>query len=65
MSEDDLSDFQASMGRIQSQPRIADGLYPELPPNGQGIAALRTLDIMEQFPLQEYGTQQRRRLCIS
>jgi len=29
----------------------------ELPPNTQGIAALMMLDMMEQFPLAEYGLQ--------
>ena len=27
----------------------------ELPPNGQGIAALSMLNIMENFPLEDYG----------
>ena len=29
----------------------------ELPPNGQGIAALSMLSLMEQFPLSEYGAE--------
>jgi gamma-glutamyltranspeptidase/glutathione hydrolase len=36
----------------------------ELPPNGQGIAALSMLNIMEQFPLAEYGQNSARALHI-
>ena len=37
----------------------------ELPPNGQGVAALSMLNIMEQFPLEDYGPQLARRRCTS
>ncbi|MBV9765692.1 MAG: gamma-glutamyltransferase, partial [Acidobacteriaceae bacterium] len=36
----------------------------ELPPNGQGIAALSMLNIMEQFPLSEYGQNSARALHV-
>jgi gamma-glutamyltranspeptidase/glutathione hydrolase len=36
----------------------------ELPPNGQGIAALSMLNIMEQFPLAEYGHNSVRALHV-
>ncbi len=36
----------------------------ELPPNGQGIAALSMLNIMEQFPLGEYGHNSVRALHV-
>ncbi|HTS83445.1 MAG TPA: gamma-glutamyltransferase [Myxococcaceae bacterium] len=36
----------------------------ELPPNGQGIAALMMLGVMEQFPLAEYGHGSARALHV-
>ena len=36
----------------------------ELPPNGQGIAALEMLNIMERFPLGEYGHNSTRALHL-
>ncbi|MBI5083467.1 MAG: gamma-glutamyltransferase [Acidobacteria bacterium] len=36
----------------------------ELPPNGQGIAALMMLNIMERFPLAEYGHNSARALHV-
>jgi gamma-glutamyltranspeptidase/glutathione hydrolase len=36
----------------------------ELPPNGQGIAALSMLNIMEQFPLAQYGHNSTRALHV-
>jgi gamma-glutamyltranspeptidase/glutathione hydrolase len=37
----------------------------EMPPNGQGIAALSMLNIMEQFPLQQYGHNSAQALHIA
>ncbi len=36
----------------------------ELPPNTQGIAALMMLDVMEQFPLRDYGLHDARALHV-
>jgi gamma-glutamyltranspeptidase/glutathione hydrolase len=36
----------------------------ELPPNGQGIAALEMLNIMEKFPLPDYGLNSTRALHV-
>jgi gamma-glutamyltranspeptidase / glutathione hydrolase len=36
----------------------------ELPPNGQGIAALEMLNLMERFPLSEYGFHSPRALHV-
>jgi gamma-glutamyltranspeptidase/glutathione hydrolase len=54
MSEGDLSDFQPEW--VDPISTTYHGwTVSELPPNGQGIAALSMLNIMEQFPLQDYG----------
>ena len=36
----------------------------EIPPNGQGIAALSMLNMMERFPLGEYGHDSTRALHV-
>lgn len=36
----------------------------ELPPNGQGVAALAMLNLMERFPLPQYGPQSARALHV-
>ncbi|HME90423.1 MAG TPA: gamma-glutamyltransferase [Myxococcaceae bacterium] len=54
MEGPDLAQFQAEW----VQPISTDyhgWTVTELPPNGQGIAALMMLNLMEQFPLAEYG----------
>ena len=54
MTLDDLRQFEPEwVAPIQSTYR-GWNVY-ELPPNTQGIAALMMLDLMEQFPLAEYG----------
>ncbi|HEX5482598.1 MAG TPA: gamma-glutamyltransferase family protein, partial [Terriglobia bacterium] len=50
----DLSQFQAQWVQPISTTYRGWTVY-ELPPNGQGMAALEMLNIMERFPLQNYG----------
>jgi gamma-glutamyltranspeptidase / glutathione hydrolase len=50
----DLADFQPEWVDPVST-TYRGWTVTELPPNGQGIAALSMLNIMERFPLSEYG----------
>ncbi|MCL4401461.1 MAG: gamma-glutamyltransferase, partial [Acidobacteria bacterium] len=50
----DLSEYQAEWVQPVSTDYRGWKVY-ELPPNGQGMAALEMLNIMERFPLGEYG----------
>jgi gamma-glutamyltranspeptidase/glutathione hydrolase len=52
--EDDLAEYKPEWVEPISTQYRGWSVY-ELPPNGQGIAALSMLNIMEQFPLREYG----------
>ncbi|HYG97671.1 MAG TPA: gamma-glutamyltransferase [Terriglobales bacterium] len=54
MALDDLAEFQAEWVIPISTTYRGWTVY-EIPPNTQGIAALMMLNLMEQFPLQEYG----------
>ena len=51
---EDFKDFQPEWVDPVSTTYRGWTVY-ELPPNGQGIAALSMLNIMEQFPMGEYG----------
>ncbi len=54
MSGEDLSEFSPEW--VEPISTTYHGwTVRELPPNGQGIAALEMLNIMEGFPLKEYG----------
>jgi len=54
MTPDDLAEFRADwVEPIQTTYR--GWKVSELPPNGQGIAALEMLNILEQFPVREWG----------
>jgi gamma-glutamyltranspeptidase/glutathione hydrolase len=54
MTAEDLHDFDAEwVDPISTTYR--DWRVYEIPPNTQGIAALMMLDLMEQFPLRDYG----------
>jgi gamma-glutamyltranspeptidase / glutathione hydrolase len=54
MSAEDLADFQAEWVDPVSTDYRGWKVY-ELPPNGQGMAALEMLNIMERFPLGQFG----------
>ena len=53
-TREDFSDFQPEWVEPISTTYRGWTVY-ELPPNGQGIAALSMLNIMEQFPMAQYG----------
>jgi gamma-glutamyltranspeptidase / glutathione hydrolase len=61
MTADDLSGFQGEWVDPISTTYHGWTVH-ELPPNGQGIAALEMLNIMEGFPLTEYGHNSTRAL---
>jgi gamma-glutamyltranspeptidase/glutathione hydrolase len=54
MTAADLGDFQAEWVEPISTTYRGWTVY-ELPPNGQGMAALEMLNIFERFPLQDWG----------
>ena len=54
MTAEDLRDFDAEWADPIST-TYRDWRVYEIPPNTQGIAALMMLDLMEPFPLREYG----------
>jgi gamma-glutamyltranspeptidase/glutathione hydrolase len=54
MAADDLAEFESEWVDPISTTYRGWTVW-ELPPNGQGIAALEMLNIMETYPLKEYG----------
>jgi gamma-glutamyltranspeptidase/glutathione hydrolase len=54
MSADDLAEFSAEWVTPIATTYRGWSVY-ELPPNGQGIATLEMLNIMERFPLHDFG----------
>ncbi len=54
MTAEDLADYSAEWVEPLSTEYHGWTVY-ELPPNGQGIAALEMLNMMQQFPLAQYG----------
>jgi gamma-glutamyltranspeptidase/glutathione hydrolase len=57
----DLAEFSAEWAEPIATTYRGWTVY-EMPPNGQGIAALIMLNLMEQFPLKEYGHNSARAL---
>jgi gamma-glutamyltranspeptidase/glutathione hydrolase len=56
MTPDDLSKYSSEWVEPIST-TYRDWTVYEIPPNGQGIAALEMLNLMERFPLFQYGPQ--------
>jgi gamma-glutamyltranspeptidase/glutathione hydrolase len=63
MTAEDLADFSAEWVTPISTGYRGWRVY-ELPPNGQGIAALEMLNMMERFPLAQFGPQSPRALHV-
>ncbi len=63
MSLSDLSEFEVEWVEPVSTD-YRGWTVTELPPNGQGIAALAMLNIMERFPIGEYGTDSAKALHV-
>jgi gamma-glutamyltranspeptidase / glutathione hydrolase len=63
MRLDDLADYQPDWVEPIST-TYRGWTVSELPPNGQGIAALSMLNIMEQFPLASYGLNSAKSLHV-
>ncbi len=63
LTEADLAAFEPEWVEPISTTYRGWTIY-ELPPNGQGIAALSMLNIMEQFPLGEYGPDSAKALHV-
>jgi len=63
MAASDLRDFDAEWVDPISTTYRGWRVH-ELPPNTQGVAALLMLDIMERFPLREYGLHSARALHV-
>jgi gamma-glutamyltranspeptidase/glutathione hydrolase len=63
LTADDLRDFEPEWIAPISTTYRGWTVY-ELPPNTQGIAALLMLNLMEQFPLADYGFQTARSLHV-
>ena len=63
MSLSDLSEFEVEWVEPVSTD-YRGWTVTELPPNGQGIAALAMLNIMERFPIGEYGADSTKALHV-
>ena len=55
MTAEDLASIFRRVGGADFHRNTADGSVYELPPNGQGIAALEMLNIMETLPAGKNG----------
>ena len=63
MQAEDLSEFRPEWVDPVSTTYHGWTVY-EMPPNGQGIAALQMLNIMEQFPIKEWGHNSQKSLHV-